>query len=127
VDARYLLPPAEDPGYLDELNALVEAEGIEVVHPQPEQEVLLLSRETSRARARPLLPRPETVELCQDKERFAARVAEAGLPTPQFARAVSEEALREANAAILERRELPLVSAVRGAGARARLPVSTPA
>src|SRR5919109_2038404 len=44
VDARYLLPRAEDPGYLDELNALVEKEALEIVHPQPEQEVLVLAR-----------------------------------------------------------------------------------
>ena len=126
VDARYLLPRAEDPGYLDELNALIEAEGIEVVHPQPEQEVLALSRQAAQVRARTLLPRPETVEVCQDKERFAARIAEAGLPAPEFARAESEEALRDATARILKRRELAWVRAVRGAGARASLPVSTP-
>ena len=44
VDARYLLPRAEDPAYLDELNAVVEAESAGVVHPQPEQEVLLLAQ-----------------------------------------------------------------------------------
>jgi hypothetical protein len=35
VDARYLLPRADDPRYLDELNAVVEAEEAEVVHPSP--------------------------------------------------------------------------------------------
>ncbi len=126
VDERYLLPPADDPGYLDELNAVVEAEGIEVVHPQPEQEVLVLSREAERVRARTLLPRPETVELCQDKAAFATHVAEAGLPAPRHARAESEDGLREATASILEGREQAWVRAVRGAGARASLPVTSP-
>jgi biotin carboxylase len=126
VDARYLLPRADEPGYLDELNALVEAEGVEVVHPQPEQEVLFLSREHERVQAATFLPRVETVAICQDKATFASRVAEAGLPAPRFARAEDEDSLREATASILETREQAWVRAVRGAGARASLPVSSP-
>jgi biotin carboxylase len=126
VDARYLLPPAGDPGYLDELNALVDAEGIEIVHPQPEQEVLLLARQADRVRAATLLPRPDAVALCQDKAAFAAHISEAGLPTPRFERAKMEDALRESTAAILGQRERAWVRAVKGAGARASLPVSSP-
>ena len=126
VDDRYLLPRADEPGYLDELNAVIEATEVELVHPQPEQEVLLLSRERARVGAATFLPRAETVETCQDKAAFAARMAEAGLPTPRFARAEDEAILREAAASILETREQAWVRAVRGAGARASLPVSTP-
>jgi len=125
VNARYLLPPADDPRYLDELNALVDAERIEIVHPQPEQEVLVLARSRHLVRAGTLLPRVETVALCQDKAAFAARVAEAGLPAPRFARAEAEDALREATASILHRRDRAWVRAVRGAGARASLPVTS--
>src|SRR5919106_3120172 len=56
VDARYLVPPTDDPGYLDALNAVVEAEQVAVVHPQPEQEVLLLARERDRVKAATFLP-----------------------------------------------------------------------
>jgi carbamoylphosphate synthase large subunit len=125
VDARYLLPPAVDPAYFDELNAVVDAEGVELVHPQPEQEVLALARDHGRVKAATFLPSPETVALCQDKTAFAERMSEAGLPTPRFARLDSEEALREATASILEGRERAWVRAVRGAGARASLPVSS--
>ena len=125
VDARYLVPRADDPAYLDELNAVVEAEAAEVVHPQPEQEVLLLSGEHERVAARTFLPAAEGVALCQDKASFAARMAEAGLPTPRFARAESEESLREETESILAKRGRAWVRAVRGAGARASLPVSS--
>jgi biotin carboxylase len=125
VDARHLLPRADEPGYLDELNAVVEAEGADLVHPQPEQEVLLLSREHGRLGARTFLPSPEAVALCQDKAAFAARTLEAGLPSPRFARAESEEDLAQAVAAILDERERAWIRAVRGAGARASLPVSS--
>jgi biotin carboxylase len=126
VDARYLLPRADDPRYLDELNAVVEAEEAEVVHPQPEQEVLVLARNRDAVGAATFLPAAETVALCQDKAAFAQRIAEAGLPAPRFARADSEDALREATASILEEREQAWVRAVRGAGARASLPVTSP-
>jgi carbamoylphosphate synthase large subunit len=125
VDERYLLPGADEPGYLDALNGLIESEGVELVHPQPEQEVLLLAREHERVNTRTFLPAAETVELCQDKAGFAARLAEAGLATPHFARAKSEESLREATAWILEYHEQAWVRAIRGAGARASLPVTS--
>src|SRR5918999_1456196 len=126
VDARYLLPRADDPRYLDELNAIVAAEEAEIVHPQPEQEVLALARNRERVSAATFLPAADTVALCQDKAGFAQRIAEAGLPAPRFARADSEDALREATALILEERQQAWVRAVRGAGARASLPVTSP-
>lgn len=126
VDARYLLPRADDPSYLDELNAVVRAEKVEVVHPQPEQEVLLLARNRDRVAAATFLPEADTVALCQDKAAFAARMTEAGLPAPRFARVESEDALGEATASILEERERAWIRAVKGAGARASLPVSSP-
>jgi carbamoyl-phosphate synthase large subunit len=125
VDARYLLPRADDGGYLDALNTLVERERVELVHPQPEQEVRLLAQERERVAARTFLPSADAVMLCQDKAAFAARMADAGLPTPQFAPVESEESLHEATASILERRGQAWVRAIRGAGARASLPVTT--
>jgi carbamoyl-phosphate synthase large subunit len=77
-------------------------------------------------RAATFLPQAEAVATCQDKAAFAARMADAGLPTPRFARAEDEESLREATASILQAREQAWVRAVRGAGARASLPVSSP-
>jgi ATP-grasp domain-containing protein len=126
VDARYLLPRADDPRYLDDLNAVVEAEEAEVVHPQPEQEVLVLARNAERVRAATFLPAADTVALCQDKAAFAQGIADAGLPAPRFARADSEQSLREATASILEEREQAWVRATKGAGARASLPVTSP-
>jgi biotin carboxylase len=125
VDARYLLPRADDPGYLEELNGLVAEERIDLVHPQPEQEVLELARNRDRVGAATLLPSAEAVALCQDKAAFAARTAEAGLPAPRFARPSTQDELRDATAGILETRERAWVRAVRGAGARASLPVSS--
>jgi biotin carboxylase len=125
VDARYLLPRADDPDYLAALNSLIEREDLELVHPQPEQEVRLLAHEHERVEARTFLPSGAAIDLCQDKAAFASRMAEVGLPTPSFARPDSEDALHQATASILETHDLAWVRAVRGAGSRASLPVST--
>jgi hypothetical protein len=96
------------------------------VHPQPEQEVLVLARNGDRVGAATFLPAAATVALCQDKAAFAARMSEAGLPAPRFARPESEDALNEATRSILEERERAWVRAIRGAAPRASLPVSSP-
>ena len=88
--------------------------------------MLILARSRDQVRAATLLPDADTVALCQDKAAFAARVTDAGLPTPRFARPETEEALREATTSILADRDRAWVRAVRGAGARASLPVSSP-
>ncbi|HZO95741.1 MAG TPA: hypothetical protein VFB42_00060 [Gaiellaceae bacterium] len=79
LDAAYEAPPCTDPGYLDFLNALIEAEGIELVHPQPDVEVRFVSEHRDRIGARVFLPAPETIRVCQDKHASAALWARAGV------------------------------------------------
>jgi biotin carboxylase len=126
VDARYLLPSVDDPGYSDAINRVIAAERIELVHAQPDAEVAFLGRHHADIGARVYLPASETIELCQDKGRFAESVRTAGLPSPQFARPDSEETLREATETILGAHEQAWIRAARGAGAQASLPVKTP-
>jgi biotin carboxylase len=121
LDARYLLPPAADPAYLDELNAVVEAEGIDVVHPQPDPEVRLVAARASEVEARTFLPSGETIELCQDKAACAARLEEAEIPVPQ----TGQGDVHDAASQIIGRHRKAWVRARRGAGARASLPVTT--
>lgn len=124
VDARYLLPPVDDPAYLSALNAVIEAEEVEFVHAQPDPEVLFLARRRAEVGARILLPDTKTLETCQDKLRFARSIQAAGLPVPEFAGVDSENTLREGTERILDRHAKVWVRATRGAGARASLPVT---
>lgn len=126
VDARYLVPraDADADAYLAELRAVIDAEQIEFVHAQPDQEVLLLSRHGGSLGARTYFPHPETVELCQDKGRFAERMRDAGLPTPVFVVAGSRDELGTATETVVAERGRAWVRARRGAGSRAALPVS---
>jgi biotin carboxylase len=121
VDARYLLPAADDPAYLDELNAVVAAEEVEVVHPQPDPEVRLLAGRADAVAARTFLPSGETIELCQDKSACAAQLESAEVPVPQTGQGDVHDAAGE----ILSRHGKAWVRATRGAGARASLPVTT--
>lgn len=125
VDARYLVPRVDDPGYLDALNELVDREQIEFVHAQPDPEVLALARRRDELRAATFLPSAETTELCQDKAAAAKRLAETGLPAPQAVKVDGEESLRTATAEIVATYGKAWVRAIRGAGGRASLPVTS--
>ncbi|MDQ5820802.1 MAG: ATP-grasp domain-containing protein [Actinomycetota bacterium] len=105
---------------------MIAAERIDFVHAQPDGEVAFLARHRDDVDAATFLPRTETVDLCQDKARFADAIRAAGLPSPEFFHVESEDDLREETARILGGHAKAWVRAVRGAGARASLPVTTP-
>ena len=75
VDARYLVPRCSAPEYIDVLNEIIEAERIDLVHPQPDPEVAVLSENREILKARTWLPAKKTVRIFQDKL-AAARVWE---------------------------------------------------
>jgi carbamoyl-phosphate synthase large subunit len=123
VEVRYLLPRADDPTYVDELNALVELENLEFVHPQPDPETLAISARRAEIRARTFLPDQATVELCQEKVLTARRLADHGVPVPLFYQPTSEAELEESTNRLVADRGKAWVRAVSGAGSRASLPV----
>ena len=126
VESRYLLPRADDPDFIPELNAVIDAEEIELVHPQPDIEVLRLSARRDEVQAKLFLPAHETIVICQDKAACAQAIADAGVPAPRFHVADSADSLAEATGSILDERKRAWVRAIRGAGARASLPVTSP-
>jgi PylC-like, N-terminal domain/ATP-grasp in the biosynthetic pathway with Ter operon len=127
VDARYLVPRVDAPEYFDALNYLIAREGVELVHAQPDPEVALLARERDRIDARTFLPSQRTVEVCQDKARFVNALSAEGLPAPDARTFEDEQTLRRATKEILDVHGRAWLRAIRGAGARAALPVTTPA
>lgn len=67
IDHSYLLPPANSPRYLRQLNRVVGKDKVEVVLPQPDPEVGRLSRDRDHVNAAMFLPDQESVRVCQDK------------------------------------------------------------
>jgi carbamoyl-phosphate synthase large subunit len=89
VDRPCLMPRPSDPGYVETLLGVCEAEGVEVLFAgsQPELEALSASRDVI-ARAGVFLPinPPGVIATCLDKVRTMEALAAAGFRMPAFAR-----------------------------------------
>jgi carbamoyl-phosphate synthase large subunit len=125
VERRYLVPPVTDPRYPDAINAIVEKESIELVHPQPDVEVAWYAEHGDRVGAALFLPEAAAVALCHDKMRFNERLATHGVPVPRAHHVTSRAALDDALADLLTIQPKVWLRAIRGAGSRASLPVNS--
>src|ERR1019366_4613254 len=71
------------PGYADGLRRLVQTRGVDMVHPQPDPEVIAVGALREHLGAMTFLPSQAALETAADKASFAARMARAGVPVPQ--------------------------------------------
>jgi predicted ATP-grasp superfamily ATP-dependent carboligase len=83
TDKRYVVPKATTSGYLDELNAIISKEKVELVHAQPDTEVKVLSEKREKLKAATFLPSEITVRICQDKFESAKVWSKKGLSVPK--------------------------------------------
>ncbi|MCW4018644.1 MAG: ATP-grasp domain-containing protein [Candidatus Bathyarchaeota archaeon] len=67
TDARYLVPRAKDPAYINKLNEIIHKENIEFLHAQPDIEVEVVSENREKLNAPVYLPSKTAVKACQDK------------------------------------------------------------
>ncbi len=67
ADQSFVSPLTSDPCYLPWLNALIAREGIEFVHGQADWEVAFLAEHAAELGAKTFYPRPEVVQLAQNK------------------------------------------------------------
>ncbi|HET9138250.1 hypothetical protein [Actinophytocola sp.] len=125
AEAKYLVPRVSDPGYLDTLNEIIEAESIDFVHPQPDVEVAFLAAHHDQLRAPTFLPSQAAVELCHDKMVFNATLKAAGVPVPEAVHITSPDQLRSALDDLLTVSPRVWLRAIRGAGSRASLPINS--
>lgn len=85
ADAFHLVPRLDDPGYLDALCELAQAEQVDVIVPTIDTELLLLARhrdQVTSAGALALVSDPSCIEICADKERSSAWLRGHGFPVP---------------------------------------------
>jgi hypothetical protein len=125
ADARYLVPPVTDPGYLEALVRVIEREHIDVVHPQPDPEVRFLAQVADTLPARTFLPPGDVVVLAQDKLASQRAMANAGVAVPRSFGVDDIDGLRHGVRTLTVGGRRAWLRAVRGAGARASLPVAT--
>lgn len=67
TDERYLVPRADSPEYIPELNRIIKKTGAEFLHAQNDAEVNYLSENREKICTRTFLPPDKTVKICQNK------------------------------------------------------------
>lgn len=116
VDKRYIIPGVKDPQYLEKINQIIETEKIDFLHCQPDVEVDYFSNNKDKVKAKMLLPKAETIALCQNKMEFNRVLKEAGLSVPKAFYLTSEEDLESGMAELLKDNEKIWLRAIKGAG-----------
>lgn len=87
ADEHYLVPRSDDPAFPSTLIDLARNHEVRLVVPTRDEELPVLANvrdEFLRAGVRIMVPSAETVEICQDKLRFAEFCARHGLGTPEI-------------------------------------------
>ncbi len=125
LDAKYILPTADSPEYLDKLNTIVEKEKIDFIHSQPEQEVWFISNNKDRLRAKTLFPKPETLAITYDKSAFNNLLREHGLHVPKAYHIQCEADIQTALDDLLRFQDRVWLRAIQGAGSKASLPINS--
>jgi carbamoyl-phosphate synthase large subunit len=82
ADRRALVPPVDDPGYIEALAALVELHGASLIVPLADLDHRLLSAQRAALGALVLLPGPDTIALCEDKYEAHQFFERNGIPSP---------------------------------------------
>ncbi len=122
---KYIIPPVSSNLYLSKLNAIIKKERIDFVHPQPDPEVLFLSRNREKVAANLFLPDKQTIEYCQNKIGLIKLLESNGVPTGETYEVLSFLELKRNIKKLFLRNKKVWVRAIRGAGSKASLPVAT--
>jgi carbamoyl-phosphate synthase large subunit len=125
ADTRIVIPRAGRAGYAEAVIASVREHCCEVVHAQPDQDVLALGAIRDILPAATYLPRQAVLELAADKLACGRQLKGASVPVPDSEDLESLDSVGEQVKALLESHERVWVRARVGAGARASLPVSS--
>ncbi|MDG6226092.1 MAG: carboxylate--amine ligase [Candidatus Thermoplasmatota archaeon] len=99
VDRTYLCPRADDPNYIPFIKHVIEKEGIDFLHSQPEIEAYVIGKhrkEIMETGCRLFMPDQDTIELLRDKSRSYYVWKNAGLKVPENMDINNEEDLKRA-------------------------------
>lgn len=125
ADERVVVPRADAAGYVEAVTGAVARWACDIVHAQPDVEVLAVGAARDRVGARTYLPAQAVLELAGDKLQFAQAMRTAGVTVPQAATYESASNIVDVTDVLLADHERVWVRARVGAGARASLPVRT--
>jgi hypothetical protein len=124
ADRTYLSPEPASEEYINSLLAIVRRERVNVIMPTDDNAVKALSDARDRFSIDLLLPRPETIELCQDKYALTVFLRRRNIPAP---RTFEVKSLRSLDAIFskFSRDGLLWCRARRGSRSLAAAPVAT--
>jgi biotin carboxylase len=123
ADERIVVPRADDPGYVEAIRCVVERYACDIVHPQPDPDVIAIGAARDEIGARTYMPPQDVLLLAGDKSRFADQMRSAGVTVPTTANYDTLSSVIEVTDALLTEHERVWVRARTGAGGRASLPV----
>jgi carbamoyl-phosphate synthase large subunit len=124
-DSKNLLPQCDSSDYVDSVNEVVRKEGIDLVHPQPDSEVSVLSERRDEVEAKLFLPDKQTIRICQDKMLFMKTLGKAGVPIAKSFSIDGRADLEKSLKSLLEiNPDKAWLRATKGAGSRASLPIN---
>ncbi|MEM2385408.1 MAG: hypothetical protein QXO67_00340, partial [Candidatus Bathyarchaeia archaeon] len=119
TDKIYLVPRAEEKGYIDKLNEIIRKEKIDFLHAQTDVEVAVISEDREKIEANIFLPSKRTVKICQDKLESIRIWLKKGVPTAKTIEINSEKDIKKA----FEELGSPVwIRARHGAGGRGSTP-----
>ena len=126
ADHRVIVPPPHDKQYVTAILHLTMEFGVDVIVPQPDQEVLALGQNRDSLIANMHLPDQPVLELAADKSALANRLKLQSVAIPESVAFKTRGDIDDLTSALLENHERVWVRARRGAGSRASLPISSP-
>ncbi len=122
AETAYMLPRYDAPDYTEKLNELINKEGIEFVHTQPDVEVGRVSKDRDKINAKTFLPTKQVVEDCHNKYTLQKIMEKHDVAVPKTIRINKDTILN----AFEELGETIWVRASSGAGGRGSLPCTRP-
>lgn len=79
----YHVPFAKDRGFIRAINEIIAKEGIELIIPTVDEELLVLSKNQEKINATVMVSQTETIDVCNDKYLFYERFRELGI-SPKY-------------------------------------------
>ena len=125
VDRRYVVPRCSDPSYILTLNKIIQKESIDFVHAQPDTEVMVISQNRHKIKAKTFLPEHQVLETFANKMKCNEVWKKNNVQVPEAYYITSEKDLETNMQKLLINHEKIWLRAVRGAGSKASLPVKT--
>ncbi|MEM3642225.1 MAG: hypothetical protein QXH37_09925, partial [Candidatus Bathyarchaeia archaeon] len=96
TDIKYLVPKAEEEGYIDKLNEIIRKEKVDFLHAQTDVEVAIVSENREKLEANVFLPSKNTVKVCQDKFESAKIWIKKNVPVARTMELHSEKDIEKA-------------------------------